>query len=112
MQRHMHRLFAATMLLALPAAARADIVLSSNDGHTVQDDQKRLVAPKEVHPDTVSIIDVAHYPPIITATVEVPGSVVGPPTAAWVAKDESWAIVTSATITIGAITNLGRRQTV
>jgi DNA-binding beta-propeller fold protein YncE len=97
MQRHMHRLFAATMLLALPAAARADIVLSSNDGHTVQDDQKRLVAPKEVHPDTVSIIDVAHYPPTITATVEVPGSVVGPPTAAWVSKDESWAIVTSAT---------------
>jgi len=97
MPRHLHNLLAATMLVALPVAARADIVLSSNDGHTVQDDQKRLVAPKEVHPDTISIIDVSHYPPTITATVEVPGSVVGPPTAAWVAKDESWAIVTSAT---------------
>jgi DNA-binding beta-propeller fold protein YncE len=93
----LHRLLAATMLTALPAAARADIVLSSNDGHTVQDEQKRLIAPREVHPDTISIIDVSHYPPTITATVEVPGSVVGPPTAAWVAKDESWAIVTSAT---------------
>ena len=80
-----------------PCAARADIVLSSNDGHTVQDEQKNLVAPKEVHPDTVSLIDVSHYPPTITATIEVPGSVVGPPTAAWIAKDESWAIVTSAT---------------
>ncbi len=97
MQRHIRHLLAATMLVALPAAARADIVLSSNDGHTVQDDQKRLIAPKELHPDTISIIDVAHYPPTITATVEVPGSVVGPPTAAWVAKDESWAIVASAT---------------
>lgn len=97
MQRQIHRLLVATMLLALPAAARADIVLSSNDGHTVQDDQKRLVAPRQMHSDTISVIDVARYPPRITATVEVPGSVVGPPTAAWVAKDESWAIVTSAT---------------
>lgn len=90
--------FAAALLTTmLPAAARADIVLSSNDGHTVQDDQKALVAPKEVHPDTVSLIDVSRYPPTIKATIEIPGSVVGPPTAAWVAKDESWAIVTSAT---------------
>jgi DNA-binding beta-propeller fold protein YncE len=84
-------------LLAIPFVARADIVLSSNDAHTVQDEQKALVAPKDPHPDTVSIIDVTRYPPTITATIEVPGSVVGPPTAAWVAPDESWAIVTSAT---------------
>ena len=69
MQRHVRRLLAATLLMALPAAARAEIVMSSNEGHTVQDDQKRLVAPKQVHPDTISIIDVAHYPPTITATV-------------------------------------------
>ncbi len=97
MQRHLLSLFAATLLIVPPVVARADIVLSSNDGHTVQDDQKRLIAPNEVHPDTISIIDVAHYPPTIAATVEVPGSVVGPPTATWVARDESWAIVTSAT---------------
>lgn len=84
-------------LLAVPVASSADIVLSSNDGHTVQDEQKVLVAPKDPHPDTVSIIDVTRYPPQISATIEVPGSVVGPPTAAWVAPDESWAIVTSAT---------------
>jgi DNA-binding beta-propeller fold protein YncE len=97
MKQYVCHALTAALLMALPAAASADIVLSSNDGHTVQDDQKRLVAPKEVHPDTVSIIDVAQYPPTVTATIEVPGSVVGPPTAAWVAGDESWAIVTSAT---------------
>ena len=91
-------LLAASLLTAIPAsAARPDIVLSSNDGHTVQDADKNLVAPKDVHPDTVSLIDVSLYPPIIKATIEVPGSVVGPPTAAWIAKNESWAIVTSAT---------------
>ena len=41
MQRPINNLLAATILLTLPVAARADIVLSSNDGHTVQDDQKR-----------------------------------------------------------------------
>jgi DNA-binding beta-propeller fold protein YncE len=91
-------LLATSLLTAIPAsAARPDIVLSSNDGHTVQDAEKNLVAPKDVHPDTVSLIDVSLYPPIIKATIEVPGSVVGPPTAAWIAKNESWAIVSSAT---------------
>jgi DNA-binding beta-propeller fold protein YncE len=89
-------LAASLLAVMLPGAARADIVLSSNDGHSVQDAEKTLVAPKEVHPDTVSIIDVSKYPPTIKATIEAPGSVVGPPTAAWIAKDESWAIVTSA----------------
>jgi DNA-binding beta-propeller fold protein YncE len=92
------RLLAALLLFAPAAAARApDLVLSSNDGHTVQDEQKQLVAPGEVHPDTISLIDVGKYPPKTVATIEVPGSVVGPPTAAWVARDASWAIVTSAT---------------
>jgi hypothetical protein len=31
---------ASFLAAALPGAARADIVLSSNDGHTVQDEQK------------------------------------------------------------------------
>ncbi len=81
----------------LPAVAHADIVLSSNDGHTVVDEKGTLIAPPKPMPDTVSIIDVSHYPPKIKDTIEVPGSVVGPPMAVWVAPDESWAIVTSAT---------------
>ena len=88
---------AAVLLAAAPIAARADIVLSSNDAHSVQDAQKTIVAPKDAHPDTVSLIDVSRYPPVLKATIDVPGSVVGPPTAAWMATDESWAIVASAT---------------
>jgi hypothetical protein len=84
-------------LFATMLAARADVVLSSNDGHSVMDAQKVIVAPAQVKPDTVSVIDVSRYPPTIKATIDVPGSVVGPPMAVWVAKDESWAIVTSAT---------------
>jgi WD40 repeat protein len=90
-------LLAGACLIATTLTARADLVLSSNDGHTVQDAQKNLVAPSEVKPDTVSLIDVSRYPPTIKATIDVPGSVVGPPMAAWIAKDETWAIVTSAT---------------
>ncbi len=90
-------LAAALLAAALPNAARADLVLSSNDGHSVQNEQKAIVVAKDLHPDTVTLIDVGHYPPAVKATIEVPGSVVGPPTAAWIARDESWAIVTSAT---------------
>jgi DNA-binding beta-propeller fold protein YncE len=90
-------LLAAAITSALPAAARADVVLSSNDAHTVMDAQKTLVAPAEPGPDTVTVIDVKSYPPTIKATFAAPGSVVGPPGAIWISKDESWGIVTSAT---------------
>ena len=79
------------------SAARADIILSANDGHTVLGADGQLVAPAQPKPDTISVIDMTGAAPRITATIEVPGSVVGPPTAIWVAPDESWAIATSAT---------------
>jgi DNA-binding beta-propeller fold protein YncE len=75
----------------------ADVVLSSNDGHTVTDAQKNLVASSPPGTDTISVIDVKSYPPKIRATFEAPGSVVGPPGAIWISKDESWGIVTAAT---------------
>jgi DNA-binding beta-propeller fold protein YncE len=81
----------------LAGAARADIVLSANDGHTAMNNAGGLVAAKDVKPDSVTIIDVSHYPPKIRETIIVPHSVVGPPMAVWVAPDESWAIVTAAT---------------
>lgn len=82
---------------ALPIAAMADVVVSSNDGHTVMDAGKNQVAPNPAGPDTVTVIDVKSYPPKIKATFEAPGSVVGPPGAIWISKDETWGIVTSAT---------------
>ncbi len=86
-----------TAISLLPAAAMADVVLSSNDAHTVMDASKAMVAPNPAGPDTVTVIDVKSYPPKIKASFDAPGSVVGPPGAIWIANDESWGIVTSAT---------------
>jgi DNA-binding beta-propeller fold protein YncE len=90
-------LLAAVVTSALPIAAMADVIVSSNDGHSVMDAQKTIVAPNPPGPDTITVIDVKSYPPKITATFQAPGSVVGPPGAIWLSKDESWGIVTSAT---------------
>jgi DNA-binding beta-propeller fold protein YncE len=95
MRRHL--LVASAIVGTLAGAARAEIVLSMNDNHTVLDDKANQVAPDPVKPDNVDIIDVGNFPPRITGTIDVPGSVVGPPLAIWVAPDESWAIVTAAT---------------
>lgn len=90
-------LLGAALASVAAAAARADVILSMNDGHTVLGPTGALAAPNPPRPDTVSVIDVSSMPPRITASIDVPGSVVGPPTAVWVAPDESWAIVTAAT---------------
>ena len=97
MPRHPKLLLAAVVAVSLPAAAMADVIVSSNDGHTVMDANKTLVAPAQPGPDTITVIDVSSYPPSIKATFDAPGSVVGPPGAIWISQDESWGIVTSAT---------------
>jgi len=97
MPRLFHLVLAASVAGALPPVAQADVVLSSNDGHTVMDAQKNLVAANPPGPDTVSVIDVRARPPRIKATFDAPGSVVGPPGAIWISRDESWGIVTAAT---------------
>ena len=81
---------------ALCAPARAEIALSSNDAHTVLVNGAQVV-PEEAAPDTLSVIDLSQSPPKIVDTIEVPGSVVGPPTAVAVSKDETFAVITSAT---------------
>lgn len=86
-------LLAAT-LLAGPV--RADIAISSNDNHTVLDAAANQVADPGAAPDTISVIDLKNEPRVV-GTVEVPGSVVGPPMAVAIAADESFAIVTAAT---------------
>lgn len=86
-------LLATTML---HGTARAEIAVSSNDAHTVLDNGAQ-VAPEVAAPDTLSIIDLSQSPPKVTDTIEAPGSVVGPPMAVFVSKDETYAIVTSAT---------------
>lgn len=75
---------------------RADLAISSNDAHTVLRDGVQVAADGEPR-DTVSVIDVSSDPPRLLHTLEAPGSVVGPPMAVAVARDESFAIVTGAT---------------
>ena len=82
---------------ALAGVARADFALSANDAHTVLDAAGNQVAVKDAPPDTVSVIDLDGPAPKIIATVEAPGSAVGPPTAVAIAHDGTYAIVTGAT---------------
>ena len=88
--------FALGFVCAGPARA-ADIILSMNDNHTVLDDKGAQIAATPMRPDTVDLIDIGQSPPRIVGTIEVPGSVVGPPFAVWMAADSSWAILTAAT---------------
>lgn len=76
--------------------AHADIALSANDGHTVLVDGV-AGAPAAPGPDTISVIDLSQSPPKVVDTIEVPGSVTGPPTSVAVSKDETFAVITSAT---------------
>ncbi len=82
------------LLWAMPAGA--ELALSSNDAHTVLVDGAQL-SPANAASDTLTVIDMSVYPPTVVTTVDVPGSVVGPPLAVAIAKDESFAVVTSAT---------------
>ena len=86
--------FAALLAFAEPAAA--DLAVTANDSHSTNVDG--VVGPaKNPPPDTVSIIDLAQYPPKVIATVAAPTSVVGAPTSIWISPDESFVIVTAAT---------------
>ena len=93
----MYRVTLACLLaagVALPA--RADIALSSNDGHTALVNGVQIAA-TPVKPDTLSVIEFGKAAPRVLTSIEVPGAVVGPPMSVWVAPDESWAIVTAST---------------
>lgn len=86
--------FAMVAALARPVAA--DLAVTANDSHSTNVDG--VVGPAKNPPaDTVSIIDVAQYPPKVIATVAAPASVVGAPTSIWISPDESFVIVTAAT---------------
>jgi DNA-binding beta-propeller fold protein YncE len=94
---HLCAAFAALGLTALLAApASADLVVVAVDNHSVNTNGV-MGPPKNPSPDLMAIVDVKSYPPKLVGTVEAPTSVVGAPTAVWIAPDESWAIITAAT---------------
>ena len=87
-------LLIAASFVGVNGAARAEIAVSANDAHTVLDNGNQVGAAGKA--DTLSVIDLSG-PPRVVATIDAPASVVGPPSAVWVAPDESWAISTGAT---------------
>jgi 6-phosphogluconolactonase (cycloisomerase 2 family) len=78
-------------LLCLGSSAEARLAISANDG-------KQILKGEDIGqtPDSVSVIDLAAYPPKVIGDVRVPASMIGPPEAVAVARDESFAIVTAA----------------
>ena len=80
------------MALALcPLAAKAELAVSGNDGKQLANGD-----PTPVTPDSVSVIDLGHYPPKVIGSVNVPAAMIGPPDAVAVSKGETFAVVTAA----------------
>ncbi|MSO99586.1 MAG: YncE family protein [Acetobacteraceae bacterium] len=86
----------ALLLSGMPLGARADLLVSANDGKAVLINGVNTVPDKPV-PDTVSIIDLTATPPKVKAEIQMPTSLVGPPSSVAIARDESYALVTAAT---------------
>ncbi len=91
-------LFILAILLALFLVAgtvNAQIAASANDNKVVNINGKTTVV-LNPPPDTVAIIDLKTSPPRVIAEVQVPVSVVGPPTSVAITPDEGLALVTAA----------------
>jgi len=86
---------ALALVLVLPATGRAQIAVSANDNKLVLVNGVPTVAQNPA-PDTIAIIDLNHRPPALLQHIEVPTSVVGPPTSVAITPDESLALVTAA----------------
>jgi DNA-binding beta-propeller fold protein YncE len=81
----------ALALAASAMAAQAELAVSANDGKQVRPGD----VPAGPTPDSVSVIDLGHYPPKLLGSVDAPASMIGPPASVVVAPDQSFAIVTA-----------------
>ncbi|WP_431268430.1 YncE family protein [Dankookia sp. P2] len=81
-------------VLAVPGAARAQLLLSANDNKVVLENGvvKTL---REPQPDTLAVFDLSTSPPTLRAEIAVAASVVGPPTSIAITPDEKLALVTA-----------------
>jgi len=80
--------------LAAAASARAELAVSANDAKLILMNGVPAVVTNPP-PDTVSVIDLAANPPALLGRVQVPTSVVGPPSSVAITPDQSLALVTS-----------------
>jgi DNA-binding beta-propeller fold protein YncE len=89
-------LLAVTALcIGFAGAAGAELAISANDNKVVLVNGASTVVQNPA-PDTISIIDLSAKPPKLVAEIDVPTSVVGPPSCVALTPDESLALVTSA----------------
>ncbi len=87
------RASAVCLLAAAGFGAHAQLVLSANDGKvTLVDGVMKTVEGT----DTLSVIDLSSGIPKVTARIDVPTSIVGPPMAVDVTRDRKLALVTAA----------------
>ncbi len=86
-------------LLVLPAAAvdvSAQIMISANDGKGVLVNGVNTVPDKPIA-DNVTIYDLGVTPPKLLAEINMPTSLVGPPSSVAISADKSFALVSAAT---------------
>ncbi|HEX6690164.1 MAG TPA: YncE family protein [Burkholderiales bacterium] len=93
---------AAALLLAAcaeqsvaPQSKRGNLAVSANDNKAILVNGVTTAVPNAA-PDTVALIDLSVSPPRLVSEIDVPASVVGPPSSVAVAPDESIALVTAA----------------
>ena len=89
-------LFASLLLAGASLQAHADLLISANDGKAELVNGVNTVPDNPV-PDNISIIDLSVSPPKVKAEIQMPTSLVGPPSSVAIARDESFALVTAAT---------------
>ncbi|WP_407187928.1 YncE family protein [Bradyrhizobium centrosematis] len=94
--RHAASALVAASLAGLASfAARAEIVVSANDGKMVLENGSAVVRKQPV-PDTVSVIEFTDGALKLLGEVPAPASVVGPPPSVAIAPDGTFALVTGA----------------
>ena len=86
-------MIAVALAAAFAAPASAQIAVSANDGKVRLENGVVKTTPN--NPDTVAIIDMVARPPKLLHEIEVPTSIVGPPTSVAISPDRSIALVTA-----------------
>ena len=86
-------MIAVALAAAFAAPASAQIAVSANDGKVRLENGVVKTTPN--NPDTVAIIDMVARPPKLLHEIEVPASIVGPPTSVAISPDRSIALVTA-----------------
>jgi DNA-binding beta-propeller fold protein YncE len=92
MRAHSNLISIAAVLLLFATACFAQIVISGNENKIDLISGAPRVIPSQ-GPDSISILDFAKFPPAVEHVMDVPNSVVGPPSNIAITKDRKLAFV-------------------